>query len=106
MEADMFFMTSGSYVFDRDKLFEAHKWCQNTTKDYLKSGSCVVVSNTFTTMKELKPYIKIAEQCKAALKVIRLTKNFGSIHNVPQATMEAMTVRFQDYPGETILSDY
>ncbi len=105
-EADMFFIREGEYRFDRTKLGSAHMWCQTMTKQALRSGKNVVVSNTSTTLKELKDYIKIAEECKALVRVIRLAKQFQNVHGVPNDVVENMKARMQDYPGETVLTDY
>lgn len=106
VEADQYFMQTGEYLFDRNKLHMAHKWCQDTVKGYLKSGVSVVVANTNITLKEVNTYVKIAESCQVNFRVIRLAKSFGSIHNVPLEIIESMKSRMQDYPGETILTDY
>lgn len=103
LEADMYMMQKGKYVFDRAKLGAAHTWCQDTTFIYLSNGYDVVVSNTFTKLKELVPYIEIAEQIGCDLIVYRLNNNYGSIHNIPEETIERMRQRFQAYPGEFVM---
>lgn len=116
LEADMFFIRDGQYVFDRNKLGSAHKWCQTMTKQALRDGRDVVVSNTSTTLKEVNDYIRILDEVNAdnkvcnkspvMLRVIRLNKQFQNIHGVPESVVEAMKARMQDYPGETVLTDY
>lgn len=106
LEADMYFIRDGEYLFDRNKLGAAHKWCQTMTKQALRDGKDVVVSNTSTTLRELNDYIKIADDCKVTFRVIRLNKQFQNIHNVPHEIVEAMKNRFQDYPGELVLTEY
>lgn len=105
-EADMFFMMDGEYKFDRNKLGQAHKLCQDRTKVHLMLGDNVVVSNTSTTAKEVNDYIRIANECKVPYRIIRLIKEFGNVHNVPQTVVEAMKARMQDIPGEEIIKDY
>ena len=62
LEADMYFVDQdGSYKWDGNKVRFAHEWCQNSTLELLESGKNVVVSNTFTTLKEMKPYIEISK---------------------------------------------
>lgn len=51
IEADMYFVKDGEYLFDASKLGEAHKWCLDNTRELLSDGVSVVVSNTFTTKK-------------------------------------------------------
>lgn len=98
-EADHFFTTdNGDYAFDRLRLKEAHAWCFEQTKKALESGSNVAVSNTFTQIWEMQPYIDLAKQLGNTLQVVALFGNFGSIHNVPDETIERMKARWEDYP--------
>lgn len=116
LEADMYFIRDGVYLFDRNKLGSAHKWCQSMTKQALRDGKDVVVSNTSTTIKEVSEYIhildevnaenKLANKPKVTVRVIRLNKQFQNIHGVPEAVVEAMKSRMQNYPDETVLTDY
>lgn len=104
LEADMFFTDHfGNYNFNRALLSTAHSWCIETARIFMNHGIDVVVSNTFTTHKEMKPYIEHAEKIGAPVFVYRLTNNYGSIHNVPEDVIENMKARFQDYPKETII---
>lgn len=96
IEADMYFMKTGEYVFDARLLHKAHNWCQEMTERYLRDNYDVVVSNTFTTKKELRPYFTIAKKYGIIPTVILCQNNFGSVHNVPEETMEKMRKRF-DY---------
>lgn len=93
-EADMFFYENGVYNFDRDRLMQAHDWCQTNTDRMLGHGMNVIVSNTFTTIKEMKPYFVMAKQYAIVPTVIHCQSNFGSIHGVPDEIMERMRTRF------------
>lgn len=105
-EADMFFEKNGLYQFDISKLHQAHEWCLNSTKKALLSNnSTVVVSNTFTTMKEMRPYVDFSKKYDISLTVYRMTHEYGSIHNVPPETIEKMKARFQDFEGELLVED-
>jgi predicted kinase len=97
-EADQFFETPKGYVFDRGKLALAHEICQKLTRDALAFGWDVVVSNTFTTRKEMEPYHEMAERKSAYAEVVVFTcgKSFGSIHNVPDDVYRAMQMRWQE----------
>lgn len=94
LEADMYFMRDGDYQFDINRLREAHEWCQLTTKKRLGEGATVIVSNTFTTIKELRPYFEIASEFDIVPNVIVAQGEFGSVHNVPEETLAKMKARF------------
>lgn len=103
-EADMFFIQpDGEYKFNPGLIKQAHEWCQNSVRCALYARRSVIVSNTFTTLKEMQPYIEFAKKCEADLKVYRMTGNYGSIHNVPDETIERMRNRFEDYEGEILI---
>jgi adenylate kinase family enzyme len=102
-EADMYFKSALGYQFDASKLHQAHKWCFDSVKESLTIGCDCIVSNTFTTLKEIKPYIVLAEKLGIPYEVIRCTSSFGSLHNVPEATLAKMAKRFQDYKGEILV---
>ena len=91
-EADMFW--GPNYEFDVNRLREAHQWCQNSTKEALLNGESVIVSNTFTTIKELKPYFEIAKEFGIVPQVLVCQNNFGNTHNVPEETLAKMKARF------------
>lgn len=95
IETDNYFLNnSNEYIFNKDKLYQAHQWCFNMTEELLKLGHNVIVSNTFTTIKELKPYFELAKQFNIVPNVILCQGNFGSIHNVPEETLIKMKSRF------------
>lgn len=96
LEADMFFVRQGEYVFDRTKLPAAHQWCQNAAMRWLAAGRNVVVSNTFVTRKELQPYIDLAKEYGAELCIRVANGCYGSIHNVPQHVIERMKARWEN----------
>lgn len=96
LEADQFFIADGRYNFNPDKLHLAHNWCQEETRRFLNDGRRVVVSNTFTTKKELKPYFEIAKEFRIVPIVLHCQNNFGSIHDVPEETIRRMKDRWCD----------
>lgn len=98
LEADMFWMVDGEYRFDRSKARFAHEWCQNMVAYYLQRGIHVVVSNTFTRINEILPYIMIANDYGVPYEIIECTGNYGSVHNVPEDVLEAMKERWEDLP--------
>ena len=95
LEADMFFIDStGDYKFDINYIGTAHKWCQDMTMNLLEKGNYVIVSNTFTTKKELKPYFEIARKCGIIPQVILCQNEFPNVHDVPEETLRKMKERF------------
>jgi predicted kinase len=103
IEADMFHVRGGEYLFELRRLGMAHELCMNIVGEVLRTGADAVVSNTFIAARDIKRYIGIAEFYDMPYIVIRCTGSFGSIHNVPEETMENMRRRFVDFPGEILV---
>lgn len=122
-EADMFFMkakpgtqaaqynepfylgyswsrTDYEFVYDREKIPEAHRWCRDSTRNALvKDGSIVIVSNTFSRIWEMQPYIDMAKELNAKLTVITCEGSYGNVHDVPEEVVEKMRKRWEKYDG-------
>jgi predicted kinase len=96
VEADMYFDVFENGVFDSSGLKCAHKWCLKVARNYLERGYNVVVSNTFTRRWEMQPYKDMAMELHAEFEVITMTGDYGSIHNVPQSTIDEMRRRWED----------
>jgi hypothetical protein len=103
VEADMFHIRNGVYRFDGSRAKLAHNWCQKTAFVAMEQGMDVVVSNTFTMDWETWPYVTFAEKTGHVVKIIRMTGEYGTTHNVPAETLENMKKRFQDIEGEEIV---
>jgi predicted ABC-type ATPase len=94
-EADQFFTShTGEYRFDTSLLPQAHEWCRLSVLRTIRTGEAVIVSNTFTTFKEIIPYLDLARAYGYEVEVISLTKEWGSIHNVPEITLQRQRDRF------------
>jgi len=85
---------TGEYEFDASRLHLAHAICQQSARDALTTGADAIVSNTFTTLKELKPYFKLAKEFKIVPTVILCQNMFGNVHNVPVEALDRMRDRF------------
>lgn len=97
-EADMFFTDPyGNYDFDPNLLYDAHRWCQLSVLRMMRQYEPIIVSNTFTTFKEVEPYLKMADRYGYEVIVVTLTKEYGSVHNVPDEVMEKQRGRFLDH---------
>lgn len=94
LETDMFWMVDGEYKFDINRLREAHEWCRTETRKHLKLGIDVVVSNTFTTIKELRPYFDLAKEFDIVPQVVTCQAQYGNVHDVPEETLAKMRARF------------
>lgn len=96
-EADMIFMVDGEYRFNPSLLSHAHHWCWSKVEQQMSQGiENIVVSNTFTTEKEVKPYLALAEEFgyNVTSMVIENRRGGCSIHAVPNETIEKMRARF------------
>jgi tRNA uridine 5-carbamoylmethylation protein Kti12 len=95
-EADMYFLDEQSnYNFDAERLVVAHGWCLRKTREGLERSGTVIVSNTFTTRRELKPYFNLAKEF-GIVPVVYLAQNqFQNVHNVPAEKLQKMRDRFQ-----------
>jgi predicted kinase len=71
LEADMFFVDDdGNYTFNPSRLHAAHEWCLVATTAFFSRGTSVIVSNTFTTMKEMRPYLAVATRFNLEVDII------------------------------------
>lgn len=102
-EADMFFETSSGYKFDPSKLKDAHEWCQERVASALLYRRSVIVSNTFTRLWEMQPYINMSTYPLSAVRVLRCTGRFQNVHGVPDEKVTEMLKRFEDLPAETFV---
>ena len=104
-EADMYFEVNGKYVFDVAKLRQAHSWCLAEARAQLLDDRDVVVSNTFTTFKEIEPYLSMAVELGADVTMVECTGRWQNVHSVPQDKLDAMAARFQSNQQLTQLID-
>ena len=95
IEADHFFCNpeTGEYKFDPSKLQKAHEWCQKKCLTMLAMGKNVVVSNTFTCIWEMHPYIDMG----FPYNILECKGNFKNVHNVPNCTIKKMRERWEPY---------
>lgn len=95
-EADQYFTdASGNYKWDGMKIGEAHERCQSKTKLALYEGHDTVVSNTFTRLKEMKPYFDMAHELGVQVQVITCQGEFKDIHDLPERVSKNMKNRFE-----------
>ena len=104
-ESDDYWMRDGVYKFELKYIYRAHEWCFKKVFESFSKYKIVFVTNTFTQMKELNPYLKEAAQRGLKVTVVRMANEYQNQHEVPEATLEAMRQRFCDYPGEVIVKN-
>lgn len=96
--ADDYFTHGNDYIWSPDKVGSAHMWCQRKCRRFMLVGAdLIVIANTSTTAKEMKPYYDLAEAngYKVFSLIVEnrlLTKN---VHNVPDDTLKKMKDRFE-----------
>lgn len=95
IETDQYWMRDGEYKFDINHLAEAHDWCRTRVREYLERDFHVVVSNTFTTQREMKPYFEMCKELGIRPQVILCQGQFGNIHDVPVDALVRMAERFE-----------
>ena len=61
----------------------------------MSTGFSPVVSNTFTTMKEMRPYFELAREFGITPTVMVAQNDWGNVHNVPALTLGRMKTRFE-----------
>jgi predicted kinase len=107
LEADQYFVNpeTGAYIFDRAKLYIAHRHCQDRTRQSLAAGKTTIVSNTFTTVSELRVYFDIGAEFSLVPSVYLVQNDWGSIHNVPEETLANMKRRFH-YDLTDLIKEY
>jgi predicted kinase len=104
-EADMYFEKNGVYSFNPILLPMAHSWCRKQTAKALFDGKSIVVTNTFSMVWELLPYVHMATEYGINPTIICLKTSYGSIHNVPEATIKKMADRWEDIKGEFTITE-
>lgn len=90
-------MRDGVYDWKPENQFAAHRWCQDGVRECMELGhKNVIVSNTSTTEKEMKPYLDMAAKYGYSVTSLIVENRHGnvSIHDVPEETMQRMEDRF------------
>lgn len=122
-EADNFWLRSwfggqndsgcSEYKFDPKKLGQAHMWCQLNVEKQLHEGvKTVIVSNTSMALREMRPYLNLAEEYGYEIEVIRTPGPWDAsvlfernVHGVPLATLEKQISKYQPHETETEWTD-
>lgn len=99
-EADKFHYTEdGVYDWKPENIQAAHKWCQDQVKEMMEwKFRKIILSNTSTSEKELKPYLYLAAEngYRVISLVVENRHGNDSIHSVPQETRDAQERRLRN----------
>ena len=97
-EADMYMVDENNqYKFDPEKLAVCHKICLQNTKEMLNLGHSVIVSNTFTQIWEMQPYLDHAKSLGIPIQIIHCQGNFQNVHEVPDSKIAQMKARWESF---------
>lgn len=96
-EADMFFEVNGHYRYDASRIRDAHSWCQQMTRQAPAKGLKVVVSNTFTQLREMEPYRSMTQN----VLVVEANGKWENVHGVPAEMLERMALRWEPLRNPT-----
>lgn len=99
-EADMFFIKDdGSYVYEPDRIKDAHQWCQLAVEQAMRSSArvgSIIVSNTFTRKWEYEHYLRLADRYGFDVEIIVCRGEYQNTHGVPDHIVQAMRDRFEE----------
>lgn len=89
----------GNYNWKPENIHKAHTWCQSSVSLAMYEGKDnIIVHNTNTTEKELKPYKDMTSQhgYRIVSLVVEKRHDNKNNHNVPEDTIEKMELRLRD----------
>ena len=96
--ADDWFMRDGKYTWKAENVGAAHAWSQRKCRRFMKVNvERIVVANTSTTEREMKPYYKLAKNFNYRVFsiIVENRMNSKNIHDVPNETIQKMKNRFE-----------
>lgn len=99
-EDDMFFIENGKYQYDKTKIQRAHDWCFIKVSYSLSQGVDTIVSNTFTQIWQMEPYLQLCRDMRYTLNVIECKGQFGNVHNVPEGTLIRFRENWEEFPPQ------
>lgn len=93
----------GIYRYTDASAAWARGQCLNDAIAALKEGKDVIVSNVFMSSGSINRYVHEAKGISGPIRIIRMTADYGNVHNVPEKIVNSMRKNFADYPGEEIM---
>jgi predicted kinase len=97
--ADDYFVRDGKYLWNIDKLYAAHMWCERKCRRFMKKQiNLIVVTNTFTSARELRPYEDLARQFGYKFFSVVVENRHGgkNSHGVSEETLEKFKNRLMN----------
>lgn len=106
--ADHFFSDkkTGEYKFNPKLLGLAHKTCSSKFQKALRNKEpLIVVDNTNTTMREIRPYVMAAKNAGYEVEIVRIdtpvdVAHKRNTHGVPLEAIQRMSDRMAPAPEE------
>ena len=89
----------GNYVWKIHNISKAHEWCKRKVENCMEdSVSNIIVHNTNTSEKDIKPYLDLAEQYDYTVVSLIVENRHGckNIHNVPIETLNKQEIRLRN----------
>lgn len=96
---DYFIDEDGNYVWDHTRISEAHKWCRKHTVDAMFAEvDNIILHNTNTSEKEIKPYLDSAEEYgyKVVSLIVENRHRGSNTHNVPDETLDRQELKLRN----------
>jgi len=115
-EADQFFTRAtvykDRYKFSQTMLSKAHDWCRLNVERSLYIGENAIVANTNMSLREIDPYIELADQYNYETEIWRTPGPWDpeilfhrNVHNVPMDVLKRQIARYQPHAEEKEWSD-
>jgi predicted kinase len=95
---DYHYDENGNYNFDVTKIGEAHLACRTNVQSSMGKGKMnIIVHNTNTTEKEIRPYVDLAERLGYNVVSLVVENRHGNtdVHSVPSETKERQERRLK-----------
>lgn len=105
VDYDMFSMVDGKYEWSMENRATAEKFAIEMVDRLLSMDRDIVVSTVFQKCSMFDALIDIACEHGAGIEVVRMMNDFGNIHTVPGSEMERLRNEFEDFDGETLVSE-
>lgn len=95
---DYHYDNAGNYNFKFENLKAAHNWCRESVEGLMSHNFNVVLHNTNTSEKEVKPYLGLAEKFgyKVVSLVVENLHGNKDVHNVPQEVRDNQEKRLRN----------